>query len=466
MASEQTGLKRDLGLFSAMMIVAGSMIGSGIFIVSADVARQVQSPGGLLLVWLLAAVITFCGAFSYSKLAKAFPEAGGQYVFLRKAWGDLPAFVYGLALFGVIQSGTLAAVAVAFAKFSGVFLPQVSAENALLTLGTFSISSQQALAIGVLLLLTAFNITGVKQGAMLQNVFTVLKVLAVLALAAIGFLAIPGSFPTPSQWQFHTSLSASSETPIWIAIALASVGPLFASDAWNNVTFIASEVKAPETNLPKAMVGGVLLVLVLYLVVNIGYLNALPFDLIQHAPEDRVATAVLNHLFGSVGAWLMAGVILVSTFGCLNGMILAGARVYYAMAQDGLFLKGFERLHGQFKTPVISLLGQCLVAIALTLSGSYGQLLDYIIFTTLLFYGLTVLGLFRLNHQDPKRIPLKSVWDWGIPIIYLIFISYIGIFLGIFKSDFSLRGLVIVGIAACIYVVSQWLKSHKAFREP
>ncbi len=454
---ENSGLKRELGLFSATMLVAGVMIGSGIFIVSADVARQVASPGLLMLVWLFTAVVTLFGAMSYARLATAFPEVGGQYVFLKKAWGEIPAFMYGWALFFVIQTGTLAAVAVAFAKFLGVLFPAISSQAVLQIIPGFSITAIQGVAIAVLMALTAYNCFGIKEGALLQNVFTVLKVLAVAGLIGAGFLASGQGLPNPSQWSLIPQETL--PLPLLAVFAIATVGPLFSADAWNNVTFISGEVKNPQVNVAKAMVYGTALVLTLYLLVNMAYLNVLPFDLIQHAPEDRVATAAINHIWGGAGAGIMAAIILVSTFGCLNGLTLAGARVFYAMAKDKLFFAPFGKVHPRFHTPTVSLVGQGICASVLTLTGSYGQLLDYTIFTTLLFYLITISGMFRLAKRHPEQLRMASWQARVIPVTYLILVSYICINLFLYKPGYTLPGLGIVSLGIPIYFI--WKAAHK-----
>lgn len=445
-------LKRELGLFSAITLVSGVMIGSGIFIVSADIARQLQSPGLLLAIWVFTAVVTLFGALSYGRLAAAFPEAGGQYVFLKKAWGEIPAFLYGWALFFVIQTGTLAAVAVAFAKFLGVLVPTVSSQTILLQLPFMAVTAQQGVAIAVLGLLTAYNCRGVKEGAMLQNVFTVLKVLAVLGLIGAGLATMKLGLTQLFSPAFYQPAQALA-LPLLSAFAVATVGALFSADAWNNVTFIGSEIKDPQVNLPKAMAWGTFVVLMLYILANVAYLNLLPFSLLQHAPEDRVATAAMNQLLGSTGAVVMAVIILISTFGCLNGMILAGARVFYAMAKDKLFFPPFARVSPKFHTPVVSLIGQGFCAMALTLTGSYGQLLDYIIFTTLLFYMLTVLGMLKLARHNPQQFRMTSWLSTVVPITYLILVGYVAVNLALFKQNYTLPGLGIVCLGIPIYFV-------------
>lgn len=443
----------QLGLFSATTLVAGTLIGSGIFLVTPDIARQVGSPVLLMLVWVFTAMLTLFGALSYGKLTAAFPYTGGQYVFLKKAWGDLPAFLYGWALYFVIQTGLLAAVAVAFSKFCGVIWPIISADTTFLDLGLLHVSTQEAVAIAVLAVLTLYNCTGIKEGALLQNVFTVIKVLALMGLIGLGLWFAQSHPFSESPWFVMPEQPLA--LPLICAFAVSTVGAIFSADAWNNVTFISSEIKNPRQTLPKALLIGTSMVLVLYILTNITYIYTLPFYQMQSPPEDRIATAMMDQIFGAPAAMIMAALILVSTFGCLNGMALAGARVFYAMAKDGLFFKAFGYLHPKFKTPMIALIGQGLWSMVLTLSGSYGQLLDYLIFTTLLFYMATVVGLFRLAKQHPDLIPMNRWIDKAIPITYIILTAYVAINLALFKQNYTLPGLGIVCLGIPIYWVWQ-----------
>lgn len=424
-------LKQDLGLFSATTIVAGSMIGSGIFIVSADITRQTGTAGLLLAIWAFTGILTLMGAFSYGKLAAHMPRAGGQYTFLKESWGDIPAFLYGWALFSVIQTGTVAAVAVAFGKFLGAMLPGINSQVLIPITPDFGISSQQILAVVLLLGLTAFNTTGVKNGAILQNLFTSLKVIALVSLILIGFSAGSYLFANPStlDWSLKLPEELASKGTFWGIFAAATVGALFSADAWNNVTFIGGEVKDARKNLPKALVLGVGLVVTLYFLVNVAYLNVLPLSAIQTAPEDRVATAAMNTIFGGAGAVIMACIILVSTFGCLNGMLLSGARVCYAMAKDKLLFSQFATVNPKTQTPDFSLWVQGIWASLLALSGTYGQLLDFVVFTALLFYFVTIIGLFKLARTIPQEVQMTSWKDYVIPVLYLIGITYVAVFL-------------------------------------
>ena len=342
-ASEtKSGFVKGLGLTGATTLVMGSMIGSGIFIVSADVARQVKSPGLLIVCWLLAALLTIIAALSYGELAAAMPHAGGQYVYLREAFGRLWGFLFGWTMFLVIQTGTIAAVAVAFAKYTGVFFPSISAGNYLVGSGKLGITTQQLLASVIIVGLTAINTRGIRTGALVQNVFTFAKVASLLGLIVLALLL--GRNPQAVAFNFGHFWDGASFS--WAAVALvgtAMVGPLFSSDSWNNVTFAAAEVRNPQRNLPLSLGLGVGVVSTLYIACNFVYLSVLTLPQIQSAPEDRVATAVVSVMFGSVATQIMAAAIMISSFGCLNGIILSGARVYFTMARDHLFFIGMQR---------------------------------------------------------------------------------------------------------------------------
>ncbi|MCI0355700.1 MAG: amino acid permease, partial [Acidobacteria bacterium] len=417
---------KGLGLTSSTTLVVGSMIGSGIFIVSADIARTVDSPALLIGAWVVTGIMTIIGALSYGELAAMMPRAGGQYVYLRESLGPLWGFLYGWTLFLVIQTGTIAAVGVAFGKFIGVFFPSVSATNWVwhiahvgkweigpMVLGNMDIglNTQNLVAILSVVLLTVINVFGVRTGALVQNIFTIAKTGALFGLIVVA--AIVGRNPEAVAANFtdfwrNASLSAEHAVQVGVGgpmvmvgtlaiLAVAQVGSLFSADAWNNVTFTAGEIKNPKRNLPLSLALGTGIVIFLYIAANFIYLAVLPLDGdpngaavlargIKYAAEDRVGTAVMFQMFGTTGAALMAVAILLSTFGCNNGLILTGARVYYAMAKDGLFFKSVGNLHPQYKTPVASLIVQCVWTSILCLSGSYGQLLDYIIFAVLVFY--------------------------------------------------------------------------------
>ncbi|HLI75831.1 MAG TPA: amino acid permease, partial [Acidobacteriaceae bacterium] len=425
-------LVQGLGLFSATAIVMGSMIGSGIFIVPADMSRTLGSPALLIAAWLVTAAMTIIGALSYGELAAMMPKAGGQYVYLREGLGPIWGFLYGWTLFLVIQTGTIAAVGVAFGKFLGVFFPAVSQSRWLLHVGSGNIGLNTAnlAAIAVITLLTFTNTRGVKLGAAVQNVFTSAKVLALLGVIAVGLVArnatalaanfghaffanasLQGKHPLEIG-SFFGMGGGSAAVGIFTLIAVVQVGSLFSSDAWNNVTFTAGEIQNPKRNLPLSLALGTGVVLLLYILCNFVYLAVLPLAGTEHATtlagrgiayasEDRVATAVMETAFGALGSKLMAGAILVSTFGCVNGMLLAGARVYYAMSRDGLFFQATGKLDPKTGVPKNSLWLQWAWTCLLCLSGSYGQLLDYVIFAVLVFYVLTILALFVLRRTRP-----------------------------------------------------------------
>jgi len=437
----------------------GSMIGSGIFIVSADIARQTQSPGLLIVTWIIAAALTLIAALSYGELAAAMPHAGGQYVYLREAFGPLSGFLFGWTTFMVIQTGTIAAVAVAFAKYGGVFVPWISAQNYVVGQGKLGVTTQQALAIAVIVLLSAVNSRGIRTGAAIQNVFTFAKTAALLCLIALGFSL--GRNPQAVSENFHgfwRNASWSFDTIRLVGVAM--VGALFSSDAWNNVTFTAGEVRNPKRNLPLSLALGVGLVSMLYIASNFVYLSVLPLPDIQNAPEERVATAVVAHMFGPVAVQLMAGAIMISSFGCANGIILSGARVYYAMALDGLFFRRAAELHPRWNTPVFALAIQCAWATVLCLSGRYGDLLDYVIFAVLLFYILTIAGVFALRRAKPEmERPYKAFGYPVLPALYILTAGLIEILLLIYKPDFTWPGLIIVLLGAPVYFV--WRKSAK-----
>jgi APA family basic amino acid/polyamine antiporter len=454
-----TGLIKGLGLLDSTTLVVGSMIGSGIFIVSADIARQVNSPGLLLLTWFVTAALTMIAALSYGELAAAMPQAGGQYVYLRESFGPLSGFLYGWTLFLVIQTGTIAAVAVAFAKFTGVFVPWISAQNHLIGSGKVGLTTQQLLAIVIVLMLSAVNMRGVRTGAAVQNVFTFAKVSALLGFVAVGFLlgrnpeALTrnfGHFWDGAGWTLHAVR----------LVGVAMVGSLFSADAWNNVTFTAGEVRNPRRNLPLSLALGVAIVMTLYIAANFVYLNVLPLEGIQHAPEDRVATAVVQHILGPGAVQIMAAAIMISSFGCVNGLVLAGARVYYAMALDGLFFRQAATLEPRHHAPVFALAMQGVWAMLLTLSGTYSDLLDYVIFAVLLFYILTIAGIFVLRRTRPQmERPYKAFGYPFLPAAYIVVAGLIEILLLAYKPSYTWPGLIIVLLGVPVYYM--WKpKSH------
>ena len=485
---EQTTFVRGLGLFDSTMLVAGSMIGSGIFIVSADIARQVGGAGWLLAVWAITGALTLMAALSYGELAAMMPRAGGQYVYLREAYNPLFGFLYGWTLFLVIQTGTMAAVAVAFARFLGVLVPGISggAGHELLQLGRFTIYPTTLVAIGVMVLLTWSNTTGLRTGKIVQNVFTVAKTLALAGLIALCLFFATWAAVHPNAqglWKatFTEPIARGSAeytttlltwTGLLLAIGTAMVGSLFSSDAWNNVTFTAGEVKNPKRNLPLSLALGVGLVSILYLLANVGYLAVLPVDGsptganavergIKFAQNDRVGTAAVEAILGVKGAVMMAVLIMISTFGCINGLILSGARVYYAMACDGLFFQNMGTLNKR-AVPRNALVVQCIWACLLTASGTYGELLDYVIFAVMIFYVLTIIGLFILRRKQPDaERPYKAFGYPVIPAIYVIAASFIALNLLISEKTRAQAwpGLLIVLMGIPVYVWWRWGRS-------
>ena len=482
-AGLDTEFKRGLGLFDSTMVVVGSMIGSGIFIVSADIARQVGSPGLLLAAWFITGLLTLTAALSYGELASMMPRAGGQYVYLREAFSPLWGFLYGWTLFLVIQTGTIAAVAVAFARFLGVLVPGIAEDHYLIApvhLSTgyaLSLSTAQVVAIALIALLTWTNTRGIDYGRIIQNVFTVAKTGALIALIGAGLLigwnhaavsATFGDFGTPrGQVDLVPGLSAATAFGLFVALSVAQSGSLFSSDAWNNITFTAGEVKNPRRNLPIALAGGTAIVTALYLLANVAYLVTLPLAAIQHAPADRVATATLEVISPGSGAQIMAAAILVSTFGCNNGLILAGARAYYAMARDGLFFSAISRLNDA-KVPAAGLIVQGVWSALLVLprtyaveTGKYGNLysnlLDYVISAALLFYVLTIVGVFRLRSTRPDADrPYRAFGYPIIPALYVLGASAILLVLFIYRPATTWPGLVIVLMGLPVYAL--WRK--------
>lgn len=464
-----TGFQRRIGLFDATMLVAGAMIGSGIFIVSADIVRDVGSAGWLLVVWAVAGAITVMGALSYAELAAMMPRAGGQYVYLREAYGPLWGFLYGWTLFLVIQTGTIAAVAVAFAKFLGVLVPQLGTNHHLFAIGSFTFSSGQFVGAAMIVLLTIVNCWGVTAGKSIQNVFTVAKTLALALLIVVGLTVAADAEVWRANWAdawggimatarfeaVREFVGFGTALPAMMVVGGAMVGALFSADAWHNVTFTAGETKNPQRNLPLSMVLGTGMVIVLYLLANVAYLAALPIQGsvegetvmergIAHAKDDRVGTAVLQKASPKFGASAMAWAIMVSTFGCLNGLILMGPRLYYAMAQDGLFFEAAGRLNAR-GVPAAGLALQGAWSLLLVFSGSYGQLLDYVIFAALLFYVLTVAGLFVLRVRRPNaERPYRALGYPWLPAAYIVLCAAVMLDLLIVKPLFTWPGLAIV----------------------
>jgi basic amino acid/polyamine antiporter, APA family len=458
--------KPVLGLWDATMIVAGSMIGSGIFIVSADILRNVGGSGWLITVWLITGFMTISAAVSYGELSGMFPKAGGQYVYLKEAFNPLIAFLYGWSFFAVIQTGTIAAVGVAFSKFMAYIVPQVSEDIVLLDLGLLKISPAQIISIVIIVLLTYINSRGIQGGKAIQSTFTVTKILSLFGLILFGFIMMDGDV-WQNNWANAWSLSklnsdGSMEAYTTIAavgaIAAAMVGSIFSSDAWNNVTFIAGEIKNPQRNIGLSLFLGTLIVTVIYVSANVMYTAVLPLTDIAYAEKDRVAVAASTVIFGNVGTIIIALMIMVSTFGCNNGLILAGARVYYTMAKDGLFFKQAGELN-RFAVPQLALWVQCILASVWCLSGRYGDLLDMVSFVVVLFYMLTIAGIFILRKKRPDAPrPYKA---FGYPLLPLIYIAMGLTFCTLlikYKPAFTWPGLIITLIGIPIYYVAMQRK--------
>jgi APA family basic amino acid/polyamine antiporter len=495
---------KGLGLTSSTMLVMGSMIGSGIFLVSAEISREVGSPALLIGAWLITGFLTITAALSYGELAAMMPHAGGQYVYLRESLGPLWGFLYGWTLFLVIQTGTIAAVGVAFGKFLGVFFPSISSTHWLIhlvkvppihigsmALGNIEvgINTQNLMAILMVIALSVINIFGVKTGALIQNVFTFAKVAGLLGLVIVGLFigrnaaALAANFGANFWHGVGTlhQIQVGAGGPLVLVstltiLAVAQVGSLFSADAWNNVTFTAGEVINPKRNLPLSLALGTGVVIALYIACNVIYLNVLPLygspdgatilqRGIQHATEDRVATAALTQMFGAIGGYLMAAAIMVSSFGCNNGLILSGARVYYAMAKDGLFFRGAAKLHPTYKTPAVSLMVQMVWICILCVSGSYGQLLDYVVFAVLVFYILTIAGLFvlRFKHPEAER-PYRAIGYPVLPAIYIVMAIFIDVVLLRYKPQYTWPGLIIVLLGIPVYYA--WRSRRTATEAP
>ncbi len=460
--SDHTTFRKEIRLFDAIMLVAGTMIGSGIFIVSAEIARQVGGAGYLMLVWGLTGLITIAGALSYGELAAMYPKSGGQYVFLREAYNPLVAFMYGWTLFAVIQTGTIAAVAMAFANYTDVLFP---IKATLLEVGKFKITTLQVLAIGSIWVLSYLNLQGVKNGKFIQNLFGSTKIIALLGLIAVGL--IWGNNPEAIQTNFQnmwkltqttfTEGQASQVTSFttWGVVLLlgsAMVGSLFSSDAWNNITFAGDEIVNPKRTLPLSLAIGTGLVTLLYLLANLVYLWVLPIEAIQTAQNDRVATAVAVQIGGGIATTVMAVLIMISTFGCNNGCILSGARVYYAMGKDGLFFPAMGKLNSK-GVPATGLIAQASWASLLCLSGSYNQLLDFVMFAVLFFYVLTIAGIFILRFKQPTLPrPYKAFAYPALPALYIVVVSLICVIL-LIEKPYSLVGLGIVLLSVPFYML-------------
>jgi APA family basic amino acid/polyamine antiporter len=495
--TEEHAFQRRLNLFDSTAIVIGSMIGSGIFIVSADIARMVGSPGWLMAVWIITGFMTIFAALSYGELAGMFPKAGGQYVYLKEAYNPLTGFLYGWTLFLVIQTGTIAAVGMAFAKFAGVLVPWISESVVWFSLksiklgpvdfGLFTLNRidlefvkfgpVQLVAIGSIAFLTWINTKGIQEGKKIQNAFTSGKfiLLVLFIIIGLGFAANQSSFHINNLifWEPEREGAGGVDMPLSgvalvAAIGMAMVGSLFSSDAWNNITFTAGEVINPRKNIPLSLFLGTFAVTVLYLLANFVYISVLPVrgdpngtDIasrgIQYALNDRLATAAISGVFGNYAVLIMAAFIVISTFGCNNGLILAGARVYYAMASDGIFFKKVGILNNK-GVPATGLIIQGIWAGLLCLSGTYGQLLDYVVFAVLIFYTLTIFGLFRLRKLRPElERPYKAFGYPVIPLVYIILALIVMFILFIYKPEYTWPGLIIVLLGIPVFFL--WKKN-------
>lgn len=463
--------KPSLGLIDATMIVAGSMIGSGIFIVSADMLKDLGSAGWLILAWLITGFMTIIAALSYGELSAMYPKAGGQYVYLKEAYNPMIAFLYGWSFFAVIQTATIAAVGVAFSKFAGYFFPvlELKDENVLLTIGSLKVYPAQLVAIALIFLLTYTNTKGVQGAKWVQNIFTSTKILALFGLIIFGFIAA-----NPAVWKMNwadawtplkavfsnaTNLSDLQWEPITGvvllgAMASAMVGSIFSSDAWNNVTFIAGEIKNPKRNIGLSLFLGTSLVTLIYVSCNLMYVSVLPVQDLAFAPENRVAVAAANAIFGNAGMYVIAILIMISTFGCNNGLILAGARVYYTMAKDDLFFKKAGELNKN-AVPEWALWTQCIIASIFCLSGKYGDLLDMISFVVVIFYVMTIAGIFILRRKKPlAERPYKAFGYPVLPALYMLMGISFCILLIVFKPKFTWPGLIITLIGIPLYYLA------------
>jgi APA family basic amino acid/polyamine antiporter len=469
--STSSSFKPTLGLWDGTMIVAGSMIGSGIFIVSADITRNVGSAGWLIAIWLITGFMTLTAALSYGELSSMFPKAGGQYVYLKEAYNPLMGFLYGWSFFAVIQTATIAAVGVAFSKFLAYLVPELGNNYFLFDAGIIKVYSGQLVSIAIISLLTYINSRGVKEGKIIQTLFTSAKLLALFGLIAFGFLLAKESF-WAQNWQtgfqaqqyigaadatsaaLATNWTGISGAALMGAIAAAMVGSIFSSDAWNNVTFIAGEMKNPHRNIGLSLLLGTGIVTLIYVSANLMYLNVLPLNELAFPADDRVAVAAANKIFPGVGTYVIAVLIMVSTFGCNNGLIMAGARVYYTMAKDGLFFKKAGELNA-VSVPQTALWIQAIVASIWSLSGKYGQLLDMISFVVVLFYMLTIIGIFILRKKRPDaERPYKAFGYPFLPALYILMGAAFCTLLIIYKPEFTWPGLIIVLLGVPLYYLA------------
>lgn len=466
MTEQTASFKPTLGLLDSTMIVAGSMIGSGIFIVSADITRNVGSAGWLIAVWLITGFMTLTAALSYGELSAMFPKAGGQYVYLKEAFNPLAGFLYGWSFFAVIQTATIAAVGVAFSKFAGYFIPalELKDDNILLQAGDFKIYTAQLVSIALIIFLTYINTKGVKGGKTIQTSFTIIKLISLFGLIIFGFILAAKSDIWNANWSDAWNMTSRNANGDIIggvagmamlgAIAASMSGSIFSSDAWNNITFIAGEVKNPKRNIGLALFLGTLIVTIIYVSANLMYISVMPLNEVASAPQDRVAVAASHVIFGNAGTYVIAVMIMISTFGCNNGLILAGARVYNAMAIDKLFFKKAAALN-KYAVPEYALWAQCIMASILCLSGKYGDLLDMIAFVVVLFYAVTIIGIFKLRKSRPDaERPYKAFGYPVLPAIYILLAVVFCIFLIKMKPVYAGIGLGIVLLGIPLYYIA------------
>ena len=457
--------KRELGLLDGTMLVVGSMIGSGIFIVSSDIARQVGSAGWLTLIWVISGLITMIAAVSYGELSALFPKAGGQYVYLREAYSKLIAFLYGWSFFAVIQTGTIAAVGVGFSKFAAYLFPAMSDENILYEMGAFKLNAAQIVSIITIVFLTYLNSRGVKNSKTLQTILTLIKILSLIGLIVFGFILGAKSEIWNANWaDAWATKSYVKETASWLpiggialisGISAAMVGSLFSSDAWVGVTFIAGEIKNPKQNVGLSLFLGTFIVTILYVIANLMYLAVIPFNEIATAKSDRVAVVASQYIFGDMGTIIIAVMIMISTFACNNGLIMAGARVYYTMAKDGLFFEKASHLNAA-SVPAWALWAQCVWASALCLTGKYGDLLDFVIIIVLIFYILTIYGIFILRKKMPDaQRPYKAFGYPFLPAFYIVLASAVSIALLFTKTSTCGWGVLIMLVGIPVYYMTK-----------
>ena len=462
---ENEHFKRELGLLDGTMLVVGSMIGSGIFIVSSDMVRNVGSAGMLIAMWVLTGLITIIAAVSYGELSAMFPKAGGQYVYLKEAFGKLIAFLYGWSFFAVIQTGTIAAVGVAFSKFAAYLYEPFSDENILYEMGNFKLNAAQIVSIVTIIFLTYLNSRGVKNSKTLQTVLTIIKIASLLGLIIFGFVLGAKSEIWDANWtNARANRNFVKDTSEWISIggstiiagiAAAMVGSVFSSDAWNGVTFIAGEIKNPKRNVGLSLFLGTLTVSILYVLANLMYLAVVPLDAMATAKADRVAVVASQYIFGNIGTYIIGVMIMISTFACNNGLIMAGARVYYTMANDGLFFKKAGHLNAA-GVPEWALWAQCIWASALCLTGKYGDLLDFVVIIVLIFYILTIYGIFKLRQTMPNaERPYKAFGYPVLPALYIVMASALSIALLVYKTSTCGWGVLIMLVGIPVYYMTK-----------